>query len=233
MSELKNKYRKNGTSELSDFELLCLLLEYTTDQANARDTARRLLDKFGSLSCVLERTPQALIEAVNLSEQAAVLLNMQSALLRVCCREKHLSRRTDEDNLKSVIKSLFIGATTEHFYMISLSNENKILSMDLLSTGTLSRVNIYTRAVMEIAMRNNADKIVLTHNHPNGIAFPSAEDIGMTHILAEAVELIGIRLEDHFIVTNKTVMSMRNDFHVFDSPSPLKSNTKFTAQDKL
>lgn len=227
MSEIQKKYKTKGISALSDCEILQLLLEFTMSSVDAQAVSLQLLEKFGSLSCILERSPQALMDVGGISEQAAVLLNMQSALFRLCKQEREFAHHLTSDNYLSIISTLFIGAATEHFYLICLNNVNKILSVDLLSVGTLSRVNIYTRTVLEIALRNKANKIILTHNHPNGVPFPSTEDITLTHILADAVETLGIELADHIIVTNKTAISMKNDLNVFDSRPPLKLNTKF------
>lgn len=227
MSEIQNKYKNNGISALDDCEILQLLLEFTTSPEDAKIQSNQLFEKFGSLSCIFERTPRALIDAGKINEQSAVLLNMQSALLRLCEKEKNFTHQITDNNYLSIIATLFIGATTEQFYLLCLNKANKILSVNLLSEGTLSRVNIYTRTVLEIALHNNADKIILTHNHPNGIPFPSTEDISLTHILTDAVEALGIQLLDHVIVTNKSTLSMRNDLNIFDSRLQSKLNTKF------
>ena len=67
---------------------------------------------------------------------------------------------------------------------------------------------VYVRQVVENALYAGASGIILAHNHPSGVALPSAEDRMVTHQVMEALEPLGIRLIDHIVVADNDFVSM-------------------------
>lgn len=88
----------------------------------------------------------------------------------------------------------------EEFHVLWLDNRNHILQCQRLFTGTIDGAAVYPREVVRAALAVNASAAILAHNHPSGVAEPSAADKATTKELREALKLIGVRVLDHIIV---------------------------------
>ena len=90
--------------------------------------------------------------------------------------------------------------TKEHFIALHLNSKNRLLCLEIVSTGSLNASIVHPREVYKSALLSSAAAIVFVHNHPSGDPAPSREDIELTSRLREASELLGIRLLDHVII---------------------------------
>jgi DNA repair protein RadC len=81
-----------------------------------------------------------------------------------------------------------------------LATRNRAIGHQLAYVGTLSRAAVEPRGILSAALLSNCAGIILFHNHPSGDPSPSAEDIAFTRRMAEAGEVVGIRVVDHIIV---------------------------------
>jgi len=88
----------------------------------------------------------------------------------------------------------------EEFHVLWLDNRHRILECQKLFTGTVDGANIYPREVVRAALSVNASAAIFAHNHPSGIAEPSAADRNITNELRDALRLIGVRILDHIVV---------------------------------
>jgi DNA repair protein RadC len=94
-----------------------------------------------------------------------------------------------------------IGALLhEEFHVLWLDNRHRILDCQKLFTGTVDGASIHPREVVRAALSYNASAAILAHNHPSGVAEPSAADRAITHELRDALRLIGVRVLDHIVV---------------------------------
>jgi DNA repair protein RadC len=104
---------------------------------------------------------------------------------------------------------MFIGITDEIAILVMLDSKGKVLLSQKLSEGTKDATPITPRKVAEIALRNGAQKVILAHNHPGGIAIPSQEDFTATAEVVKVLSLFGIRLLDHIVVADGDYVSFR------------------------
>ena len=88
----------------------------------------------------------------------------------------------------------------EHFHVLFLNNQHKLLLDDRLFSGTIDGASVYPREVVKRALQCNAAAVILAHNHPSGICVPSEADKGITDKLKQALSTIDIRILDHIIV---------------------------------
>jgi len=88
----------------------------------------------------------------------------------------------------------------EEFHVLWLDNRHRILGCQKLFTGTVDGASIYPREVVRAALSINASAAIFAHNHPSGIAEPSAADRAITNELRDALRLIGVRILDHIVV---------------------------------
>ena len=96
-------------------------------------------------------------------------------------------------------------------WVIFLTAGNKVLSMEMLSKGTLTQTAIDSRTILRQALLHNAASIILCHNHPSGNELPSRADIGLTDNLRKACSLLDISLLDHIIAGKDAYFSFSDE----------------------
>ena len=89
----------------------------------------------------------------------------------------------------------------EVFLGLYLDAQNRVIGDEELFRGTLTQTSVYPREVVKLALARNAAAVILAHNHPSGATEPSAADELLTRSLKQALELVDVRVLDHFIVT--------------------------------
>jgi DNA repair protein RadC len=97
----------------------------------------------------------------------------------------------------------------EHFLVISLDTRNCFIAIDTVSIGTLNASLVHPREVFDKAIRRHAAHVIVAHNHPSNKPDPSFEDIEITKRLVSAGNVLGIKVIDHLIVTQKDYISLR------------------------
>lgn len=88
----------------------------------------------------------------------------------------------------------------EHFSMILLDNQHKVIGFENIFRGTIDGASVYPREVVKTVLAHNAAAVILAHNHPSGNPEPSQADIAITRRLKESLALIDVRILDHVIV---------------------------------
>lgn len=96
----------------------------------------------------------------------------------------------------------------EEFHVVWLDNRHRILATDKLFTGTIDGASVHPREVIRAALRHNAAACILAHNHPSGVAEPSAADRAITKELIDGLKCISVRVLDHIVVGAGECVSM-------------------------
>ena len=107
---------------------------------------------------------------------------------------------TDPTQVFSHLQTLLQYHEHEIFALLLLDTKHRVISFQELFRGTLDGANVYPREVVKIALEHNAAAVILVHNHPSGDPEPSQGDRSLTRTLREALNLIGVRTQDHIIV---------------------------------
>lgn len=218
---LKERFLESGIDDFEPHNVLELLLFYAVPRKDTNLLAHDLINKFGSLSAVLEANPKDLMKVDGVGKNTATFLSMIPQIAR-----KYFEDKTKEDviirscaDLGKYLIPKYIGRTSEALMLIAMDGKNKILSCKVVSEGDVSSARVSKRKIMEEAIRVNAAQIALAHNHPSGILIASAEDIDMTNGIKDMLAHVGIRFFDHIIVSNDNFISMVVS-------GVIKSNTK-------
>ena len=95
----------------------------------------------------------------------------------------------------------------EIFAVLFLDNQHRVLTFERLFFGTLNAAAVYPRVVVEQALKYHAAAVILTHNHPSGVAEASLADKQITDKLIQALQLIDVRVLDHIIVAGNQCYS--------------------------
>jgi DNA repair protein RadC len=111
------------------------------------------------------------------------------------------------DDLRDYLRLNLGNLEHEVFWVIYLNSQHGILAMEEASRGTLSQAPVYSREIVKAALRVNAAAVVFVHNHPSGMPIPSASDIALTEVLVKALALIEVKVLDHMIVAQDSIMS--------------------------
>lgn len=95
----------------------------------------------------------------------------------------------------------------EHFWVLSLSNDNRVMLLELISLGSMNKTIVEPTEVFSFALQKRAAKIIIVHNHPSGELTPSADDIDLTDRLIQVGKIVNCPVIDHLIITVEDYMS--------------------------
>lgn len=208
-SRVRKKFLDNGIDSFETHEVLELLLFYAVPMKNTSILAHKLLDSFGSISAIFDAPFDALVEA-GLTESQAVMLKLMPDITRLYIDDKHnnKSKVVDIDNLPDAIIRKFIGRENENVLALLIDAKGKEVFCGIVSKGSLNDTSLPIRKIVDFSLRYNAKSVIVAHNHPSGVALPSKDDLDATVNLKNALDLIGVRLLDHYIVADNDCVSL-------------------------
>jgi DNA repair protein RadC len=134
-------------------------------------------------------------------------------LIRESTNEELIDINGAED-VYDLVKEELVNADREILLSVMLTVKNQLIGVETVNIGSLHATVISPREVFKSALLANAFGIVICHNHPSGNLDPSKDDIAITKTLVDAGELLGIKVLDHLIISNRGYTSMR-DHHNF------------------
>ena len=125
--------------------------------------------------------------------------------------EERARYRTDTLSSPTVVRDylrLRIG-TLEHeeFWAVWLDAQNRVIEFEGLFRGTLTQTSVYPREIVKSALKHNAAAVIFAHNHPSGVPEPSRADELLTQNLIKALNLIDVKILDHFVVAGASMVS--------------------------
>lgn len=207
---MRQRYLKNGVDNLAEHEVLELLLYYAIPRRDTNEEAHALMERYDSLSGVLSAPIEDLQKVKGIGENAAILLHL---VPRICqkARLMDVERETilnSAERVGAYVLELFATERNEVVYQLCLDRKGKLLSRKCIGQGNMSSVDLDIRQVVENVILTGASGVILTHNHPSGLALPSQEDVSATLRIKEALETIQVTLVDHMIVADGDCVSM-------------------------
>lgn len=215
---LKKRFLQQGLDGFTDIQALELLLFYSVPRQDTNPIAHNLLNRFGSLSQVLEAPAEELIKVEGIGEHSAALLRLINEMGRYYLVDRAQRERilpTIEDCAR-YLQPCFHGRTMETVFLLCLDAKCKVLCCREVGEGSINSAGISIRRIVETALREGASTVVLAHNHPSGIAIPSAEDVQTTRRIAAALRSVEVALADHIVVADGDYVSMVQSGYRFD-----------------
>lgn len=202
----REKLLARGAPALSDAELLAVFLGSGARGRNAVDLGRALLTEAGTLKSLLDRPHPArgLGPVAWCRLQGALELGRR--YLDGDLRERETLR--DPASSARYLKSRLSGYPYEVFACLFLDNRHRVLAFEELFRGSIDGASVHPREVVRRCLAHNAAAVILAHNHPSGVAEPSAADRAITRRLRESLELVEVRLLDHFVIGEGTPTSL-------------------------
>lgn len=206
---LRERFINEGLQNFEQHNILELLLFYSIPQRDTNEIAHRLINRFGSLSEVLEAPVSELVQVKGIGYHSAVLLSMIPQICNKYMEDRAV--RHEISGLEEIAKfaaNCFIGMTTEHFLLICVDNRQSMISHHFISEGDVDSSSVDMRKIVQFLMGSNATAAVIAHNHPRGGIKPSRADLMTTLAIARSLDALHIRLLDHVVVSNDSYLSM-------------------------
>jgi len=207
---VKQRFLSVGFENMTDNEILEMLLFYAIPRKDTNDTAKSLLKKFGSLYDVLTADTDEL-QKCGLSLNSAVYLKMTDALCRKYYDDKiknTVSEINDSKNADKFAPLFSDNSKYEKTAVMFFDAYGKEIHSSVVHEGSFYDTDSYIRKVLELALKYHAWAVIFAHNHTNGSPMPSAKDINTTYILKNKMDSINIKLLDHIIFSNYGSASM-------------------------
>ena len=207
---LKQRFLEEGLDHFSEVQVLEILLFYCIPRQDTNPLAHRLLEHFGSLSQVLEAPAEELQKVPGIGPNAALYLSLVTAASRYYQVNRAMQQKVLNtiDKCGQYLLPFFVGRRNEKVYMLCLYAKCKLLCCKEISEGSVNAAGISTRKVVEVALASNASTVVLAHNHPSGLAVPSDADVHTTYRVSAALDMVGVILADHIIVSDDDFVSL-------------------------
>ena len=207
---LKERFRSEGLDGFTEVQVLELLLFYSVPRRDTNEIAHALLEKFGTLAQVLDANPADLEKVPGMGSSSALFLKLLSA----AGRRYQISRTESATILRTLeqcgayLQPRFFGRKHEAVFLLCLDAKCKVLACKQVGEGSVNSAGVPIRRIVETALSANATMVVLAHNHPSGLALPSADDIQTTKRLAVALDTVEITLIDHLVFSDDDYVSM-------------------------
>lgn len=215
---LKERFCREGLDNFTEIQVLELILFYGIPRRDTNEIAHALLDHFGSLSQVLEATPEELQKISGIGESTALFLHLMTEVGRyyLVNRTTKTTVLTSVSQCGAYLLPFFYGRRVETVFMLCLDAKCKVLCCKQVGEGSVNSAGISVRKIVETALGVNASTVILAHNHPSGLAIPSPEDVQTTRQIAVALRAVEIELADHIVVADDDYVSLAQSGHRFD-----------------
>lgn len=206
----REKLINKGSENLSNEDLLSIILDTGTKNKSAKDLANCILSNIDNITQLNTLNYQKLIsiKGIGMSKATKIL-----ALIEL---SKRMNAKIDSlinikaNNSKIIydyFKNIFQDKKQEYFYCLYLDNRKRIIKNKLLYIGTINQTLIHPRDIFKEAYETSASAIICIHNHPSGSTIPSNEDIIMTDNLKKVGQIMGIKIVDHLIIGSNNYYS--------------------------
>ncbi|MEY3320890.1 MAG: hypothetical protein RLZZ417_473 [Bacteroidota bacterium] len=206
----REKLKIRGKKEMSNAELLAILIGSGSFEENAVQLAHRLLKGFNNdLSILSKASIKDLCRFKGVGPAKASLI---SAALELGQRRSEL-KMTDRTQIKTsqdaylLFKPVLIDLLVEEFWIILLNRGNKVIGRERISIGGVSGTVVDPKVIFRHALENLASYIILGHNHPSGNLMASDADISLTKRLMACGNELDVRIIDHIIYTDNGYLS--------------------------
>ncbi|MFK8068693.1 MAG: DNA repair protein RadC [Gammaproteobacteria bacterium] len=206
----REKLLSRGSAALSDAELLAIFLRTGVTGKSAIDLARDLLIEFGSLRALLEADQKTFCRAKGLGDAKYTQLQ---ATLELCRRYLRSALDRSESLTSPADTRAFLTAQLrqhphEVFAALFLDSKHRVIAYEELFRGTIDGASVHPREVVKRTLYHNAAALIFAHNHPSGNTEPSRADQQITQHLKEALQLVDVRVLDHFVVGDGDAVSL-------------------------
>ncbi len=205
-----DRFRLEGLDDFNSLQALELMLFFSIPRVDTNELAHRLLDRFATVSRVMDASLDELMEVPGVGLNTATLLHLfkdAGRYYQVDSVKRDTMMKTIDDCARYLIP-YFMGRQMEMVYLLCMNANCNVIACRQVGEGEVNAAVISPRRVVELALTEKASSVVLAHNHPSGVALPSHEDVAVTRRLAETLAAVDVVLVDHLIVADEDYVSL-------------------------
>jgi DNA repair protein RadC len=205
----REKLIQFGAANLSDAELLAILINSGTKGKSAVEIASKALCEFGGVQALLFAPKAQLIKLAGLGQAKFALLQACTELFKRGMAEELMQKAsfTTADSASDYLRAQLARQNREVFAMLMLDSQHQLIAYREMFKGTINSAAVYPRELVKQAMDDNAAAVILAHNHPSGVAEPSQADIQITQRIKQAFALVDVAVLDHFVIGHSSAVS--------------------------
>lgn len=205
----REKMLAQGSTSLSDAELLAIFLRTGVAGSSAIDVSRQLINSAGSLRNLLAMSKLQLCQFKGIGPTKFVQLQAALELGKRYLYEQieRGQAMSSPDVSKDYLQMKLRDKPYEVFFALFLDTKHRVIHHQEMFRGTIDGASVPIREVVKDALEYNASAMIVAHNHPSGVAEPSEADRALTETLKLALQMVGIKLLDHFVVGDGEVVS--------------------------
>ena len=200
-------------SFINEKKILASILSNGISSDKANCIVEKLYYKFYNLHNIVNASNEELLKVKGLNIKKIELLKSIPSLLE-CYLLSSLKVSGSHFKKKDLINYLIVKMGKlkfEAFSMVCLDVNKRFISMENIFRGTIDSATIYPRDLVEKSLSLGASYVIISHNHPSGLAKPSKADIKITKVLYKAFLMVEVKMIDHIIVAGNNVYSFRED----------------------
>lgn len=201
----REKLVKNGASNLSDAELLHLLIGSGNKQVSAEEISKQILKLLKDKGSSVTYKELSSIKGMGVAKTSEIIALFELGRRYLTPTDRPIIGNTDDavEQLRNIRDK-----KQEHFVVLTLDGANRLISNTVVFQGTLNQSLVHPREIFAHAVEDRAANIIVAHNHPSGNVEPSVDDIEITSKLKGAGQLLGIRVLEHIIVSKTDYRSI-------------------------
>jgi DNA repair protein RadC len=206
----REKLLMRGAQNLSDAELIAILLRTGKKGTSVLEISRELIKSEGNLAVLATKTVESLQKVSGIGkDKAATLAAAFELSRRILSQAKWFSNKkvTSPQEIADVFIPLLRDDNKEKFIVVCLNSSNKIIKHEIISIGNLNSSVVHPREIFKVAIDCSSASIILIHNHPSGNPEPSNEDIRITKKIVDSGKILDIPVFDHLIIAGETYTS--------------------------
>ena len=196
---------KFGASNLSDLELLRVLIGSGNKQASAQDISKQILKVLREKGSAVSFDDLLTIKGMGIAKTSEIIALFELGKRYLMPADNPVISTTDDavEQLKDIRDK-----KQEYFVVLTLDGANRLISNTIVFQGTLNQSLVHPREIFAKAIEDRAASIIVAHNHPSGNPDPSTEDIEITTKLKSAGKLLGIKVLEHIVVSKHSYRSI-------------------------
>ena len=183
-------------------QILEILLFFIILRKDTKKIAKELLQEFKNLQNILQASKEQLTNIKNIGNKTIIYLKVLNQFYTLLQKEQIQNKNIlkNFDKFINYCKRNFENSIIEKLQVYFLSNNNRIIKCDTISTGTVDHININVPKIITQCSYLAVKKIILVHNHPSGDSSPSNQDIDFTRRIIQLLSTINVQVLDHIII---------------------------------
>jgi DNA repair protein RadC len=213
----REKLLQQGRRQLTDAELIAILIGSGSRNETAVDLSKRILNSCqNDLHKLAQLGVKELSKFKGIGEAKAITIvaALELGRRRKDAEPADVQKVSSSIDVHRVIKADLADLPHEEFWIILLNRANTVIGKCFLSKGGQAGTVVDPKMVFKIALEHGAASVVLVHNHPSGSLKPSNADVSITKKLMELGKMMEIAVHDHLIVYNDTFLSLADEGYV-------------------